>query len=68
MNDDPARARFFALQLMRLGGLAMVVVALLGLNNVLPIPPAGSWPLLILGLVEIFVVPQILARQWRSPK
>lgn len=68
MNDDPARARFFALQFMRLGGLAMVIVALLGLNHVLPIPPVAAWPLLVLGLVEIFVIPQMLARQWRSPK
>lgn len=68
MNNDPARARFFALQLMRLGGLAMVIVALLGLNDVLPVPPVAAWPLLVLGLVEIFVIPQMLARQWRSPK
>lgn len=68
MNNDPARPRFFALQLMRLGGLAMVIVALLGLNDVLPVPPVAAWPLLVLGLVEIFVIPQILARQWRSPK
>ena len=66
MNDDPARARFFAMQAMRLGGLMMVIAALLGLNGVLPVPPVAAWPLLIVGLIEIFVIPQILARHWRT--
>lgn len=66
MNDDPARARFFAMQAMRLGGLMMVIAALLGLNDVLPIPPIAAWPLLILGLIEMFLIPQILARHWRT--
>ena len=66
MNDDPARARFFAMQAMRLGGLMMVIAALLGLNDVLPIPPIAAWPLLIVGLIEMFLIPQILARHWRT--
>ena len=66
MNGDPARVRFFAMQAMRLGGLMMVIAALLGLNGVLPVPPVAAWPLLIVGLIEIFVIPQILARHWRT--
>ena len=66
MNDDPARARFFAMQAMRLGGLMMVIAGLLGLNDVLPIPPSAAWPLLIVGLIEMFLSPQILARHWRT--
>lgn len=66
MNGDPARARFFAMQAMRLGGLMMVIAAMLGLNGVLPVPPVAAWPLLIVGLIEIFVIPQILARHWRT--
>ncbi len=66
MNDDPARARFFAMQAMRLGGLMMVIAGLLGLNDVLPIPPIAAWPLLIVGLIEMFLIPQILARHWRT--
>jgi len=66
MNDDPARARFFAMQAVRLGGLIMAIAALLGLNGALPIPRIAAWPLLILGLIEIFVIPQILARRWRT--
>lgn len=66
MNDDPARARFFAMQAVRLGGLIMAIAALLGLNGALPIPHIAAWPLLILGLIEIFVIPQILARRWRT--
>ncbi len=68
MNDDRARNRFFVIQLLRLGGVAMVVLALLALNAVVPIPEFAAWPILVVGLVDIFVVPQLLARAWRTPK
>lgn len=67
MNADPARNRFLVIQALRLGGVAMVVIALLSLNGVIPVPDVAAWPILIIGLVDIFVVPQILARKWRTP-
>lgn len=69
MNDgnDPARNRFIVIQALRLGGVIMVILALLGLNNVIPIPGIAAYPILIVGLVDIFVVPQVLARKWRTP-
>ena len=66
-NDDKARGRFIVLQALRLGGVAMVLIALLGLNNVIAIPALAAWPILVIGLIDIFVVPQVLARKWRTP-
>ncbi|OCC25255.1 hypothetical protein MB02_00805 [Croceicoccus estronivorus] len=67
MNQDPARNRFIVMQALRLGGVVMVLLSLLALNGVLPIPEIAAWPILVIGLVDIFVVPQILARKWRTP-
>lgn len=66
-NEDQARARFLVIQIMRLSGVAMVIAALLILNGVLPLPRIVAWVFLPIGLVDVFIVPQILARKWRSP-
>lgn len=68
VDEDRAKSRFLVIQIMRLTGVAMVVAALLMLNGVLPLPEIVGWVLLPIGLVDIFVVPQALARKWRSPK
>ncbi|MFC4254541.1 hypothetical protein GRI97_03840 [Altererythrobacter xixiisoli] len=67
-SDQTARARWLALNLMRLGGLAIVLVALMIITERLPVPPIAGYLLFLLGMVEMFVVPQVLARRWRSPK
>lgn len=67
-SDQTARSRWLALNLMRLGGLAIVLVALMIITERLPVPPIAGYLLFVLGMVEMFVVPQILARRWRSPK
>lgn len=66
-EDDRARARFMVIQLMRLSGVAMVIASLLILNGVLPLPKIVAWVFLPIGIVDVFVVPQFLARKWRSP-
>lgn len=73
MNSDPnsadnrARGRFLVISVLRLSGVAMVMAALLILNGVLPLPEIAGWIGLAIGLVDIFVVPQLLARAWRTP-
>lgn len=66
-SEDQARGRFMVIQLLRLGGVAMVIVALLILNGVIPAPAIVGWALLPIGIVDIFLVPQFLARKWRTP-
>lgn len=73
MNESPqaaercARNRFMVMSALRLGGVFMVLASLLLLNGVIPLPPVAGWIGLALGLVGIFVVPQVLARAWRTP-
>ena len=48
----------------------MVVIVILGLlihEGLIDLPQWISWPLLAIGLIEVFVTPQILARMWRTP-
>ncbi|AYJ86343.1 hypothetical protein D3Y57_10690 [Sphingomonas paeninsulae] len=67
-TPDPARARFFILGLVRLSG---VVLAFLGISIMAKhwIEPADiiGGAFIVMGAIEVLVVPRILARQWRSP-
>jgi hypothetical protein len=65
--DRRARNRFLVISLLRLGGVAMVLASLLLLNGVIPLPRIAGWIGLGIGLFDIFVVPQVLARAWRTP-
>ena len=67
---DPAAARFAVIQLTRLAGVAMVVLGVLIANgDMLPgLPGWAGYLLLAAGLGDVFVVPVLLARKWRTPK
>ncbi|MFA7596143.1 MAG: hypothetical protein WCY92_07275 [Novosphingobium sp.] len=62
-----ARNRFIVMSALRLGGVAMVLASLLLLNGVIPLPRVVGWVGLVIGLCDIFIVPQVLARAWRTP-
>jgi len=66
MNRDPAMPRFLVIQLVRLTGAALVVLGLLIVNRKVDLPALAGYLLLVAGLVDLFVVPQILSRRWRS--
>ena len=55
---------------MRLAGVAFVVVGMLiASDRILPQVPQWIGYLLIAnGLVDVFVIPTILARKWRTPR
>ena len=65
---DPAVARFWMLNLMRLGGLMMVVGALVILSGRLPAPPILGYGLLIAGVFEFFFLPRMIGKRWKSPE
>ncbi|MGN3973931.1 hypothetical protein [Tsuneonella sp. SYSU-LHT278] len=65
---DRERGRFLALNLVRLSGAAFVLIALLVLNGALGLPEVVGWVFLGVGLLDVFVVPQLLARKWRTPR
>lgn len=69
---DPAVARWAAIQIARAVG---VVGAVLGLAMLSGRVEALAWlpgwlgfVLLVAGLIDVFVVPTLLARKWRSPR
>ena len=65
--DQRARNRFLVINVIRVGGVAMILFAILILQGVVPLPEIAGYVVLVLGLGEAFVVPQLLARAWRSP-
>lgn len=67
MTDDPARARFFILQMVRMAGVAMVLVGLAITQGAIDLPPAIGVVLIGIGFIDVFFVPRILAKRWKSP-
>lgn len=68
---DPAAGRFAVIQLLRAAG---VVLVLLGLaiaagppQTLSGVPDEVGYALLAAGLADVFVVPRVLSRRWRSP-
>ena len=68
VSDDVARGRWLAITATRIAGVVMVVIGIFGLQGVFEFPAVASYILIAAGLFDIFVIPQILARKWRSPR
>ena len=64
---DPAAGRYWMLQLMRLGGVLLVVGGLLIIAGRVNGPEELGYGLLVLGAFEFFFMPIMLARRWKSP-
>jgi hypothetical protein len=68
VSDDVARNRWMVINAVRASGVAMVMVAILILQGAIPLPALAGYVILGVGLIDIFVAPQLLARKWRSPR
>ena len=68
MTDrDPAASRYWMLQLMRLGGILLVLGGVLIISGRVSGPPELGYGLLVLGAFEFFFLPVMLAKRWKSP-
>lgn len=67
-DDDPAKGRFMFMQMMRLGGLLLVFGGILIISGTVTGPPALGYGLLVLGVVEFFIMPIMLAKRWKTPE
>lgn len=68
MNEgDPARAKFFAIQALRMSGVAMVVVGILVIYGKIALPLEAGYVLFAVGLLDTLFMPTVLARIWRTP-
>ena len=69
---DPAFARWLALQGVRFAGVVTIFLGFLIEAGRLPvaadIPRWFGYVLAAIGLVEVFALPRLLARRWRSPE
>ena len=70
-QDALAKKRFMALNLERISGVVMIFIGLLfALDKIdVPQPPRrmiGMF-LLVIGVIDVFIVPRMLAARWRSP-
>jgi len=64
---DPARSRYFALALIRLAGALMVMLGLLITERRIDLPWLLGVALTVFGFFDVFVMPKLLARRWRTP-
>lgn len=69
MTEDKtlARNRFWVLNLVRLLGLAMVLMGIAVEYGKLDMPKPAGYILVVLGLFEFFFMPNIVAKRWRTP-
>ena len=66
-SEEVARGRWMAINAVRIAGVAMVVIGILGLRGVFEYPSIAAWILIGVGLLDVFVIPRFMARKWRSP-
>lgn len=67
-EDQLARQRLMAMNLIRLSGAVFVIIGILVVNHKIAMPMAAGWVFLAVGLIDFAVIPQVLARRWRSPR
>lgn len=65
-EHDPAKAKYMLISAVRIGGALLVMLGLLGLNGALPLPDIASYALLVIGLIDVFVLPVFLSKRWSS--
>ncbi|MBL44812.1 MAG: hypothetical protein CMN71_08920 [Sphingomonadaceae bacterium] len=63
---DPAKARFFMIQAVRLSGVVLGILGALVLGEILPLPELVGYLLLAFGAFDVFILPTILAKRWSS--
>ena len=68
MSDDPAKARWVIISVLRLSGAVCVAAGLAIMAGKIALPPAAGAVLAVVGLFDFAVAPLLLARRWRSPR
>lgn len=66
IHDDLAKRRFFTIQAVRIGGLALLLFGIVAVNGRIGVPRETGYVLVPVGLVLFAVLPAMLARHWKS--
>ena len=67
MSADPAIGRWIIIQLVRLSGVALVLIGTLGMAGKIAMPPLAAFAIASAGLIDAAIFPTLLARKWRTP-
>lgn len=65
-QPDPAKARYYFIAAHRVLGAALVVLGMMAMNGVVDWGKGVGTVLAVVGLVDFFLIPLVLARMWRS--
>ncbi len=64
-EDARARNRFIVLNVARFGGVAIVMVGMAIIQRVIDLPWSLGVVLAVIGMIDFFVVPLLLAKAWK---
>jgi hypothetical protein len=67
MSGDPALVRWIVIQLVRLSGVALVVIGTLGMAGQIEMPAFAAFAIASAGLIDAAIFPTLLAHKWRTP-
>jgi hypothetical protein len=67
VDDTRARNRWAAINVARLGGVALTVLGIMVLSGEVELPRVAGWIALVVGLAGALVLPGVLVRRWRTP-
>lgn len=66
--DERARTRFFTIGVVRLAGAITIALAVaITFGRFEAVPAEFGYVLLLLGVVEFLVLPQLLVKRWKTP-
>jgi len=67
-EDQRARSRFFIIGAIRLAGAITIALAVaVTFGRFKQVPAELGYALLLLGVVEFLILPQMLVKRWKSP-
>ncbi len=66
-SEDKAKGRFVVLQMLRLSGFVMALLGLAVVAGKVPLPEIAGYALLMIGALDALILPQVLARRWKTP-
>ena len=72
VSDDTAHQRWMVIQLLRFVGFALAILGIVMARDVVDLAGENNrmvgYAFIVVGLIDGFVMPQFLARKWRSPR
>jgi hypothetical protein len=64
---DPAKAKFYFIAAQRIAGVVLVILGIMAMEGRLDWGEGVGAVLAVVGLIDFFLVPLLLARLWKSP-